>query len=89
MLFSDLLDIINLKLKESRCIQVFTDIRIAFKKLSRNINFSYLKVAENLFQYTNGKHNNAEGEAIASDWQKVGDDLRKGIISYGRSKARQ
>lgn len=30
-----------------------------------------------------------EGNAIANDWQKIGDDLRKEIIYYGRSKARQ
>lgn len=45
----------------------------------------YVKLLNKLIYSSNS---NAEEKAIASDWQRIGDDLRKGIISYGRSKAK-
>lgn len=64
---------------------MFTDIQRAFRKLSRNIALPYIKLA-NKFIYPDKR--NIEERAIAEDWQRIGDDLRKGIISYGRSKAK-
>lgn len=64
---------------------MFTDIQIAFRKLSRNIALPYIKLANKLMH---SNRSNIEEKAIAEDWQRIGDDLRKGIISYGRSKAK-
>ena len=64
---------------------MFTDIQLVFKKLSKNVAMPYVKLLNKLIYSSNS---NAEEKAIASDWQRIGDDLRKGIISYGRSKAK-
>lgn len=64
---------------------MFTDIQLVFKKLSKNVAMPYAKLLNKLIYSSNS---NAEEKAIASDWQRIGDDLRKGIISYGRSKAK-
>lgn len=64
---------------------MFTDIQIAFKKLSKNVALPYIRLI-NKVMHSGG--DNAEEKAIAEDWQRIGDDLRKGIISYGRSKAK-
>lgn len=64
---------------------MFTDIQVAFKKLSKNMTLPYIQVI-NKFMHSN--NSNVEEKAIAEDWQKIGDDLRRGIISYGRSKAK-
>ena len=64
---------------------MFTDIQLVFKKLSKNVAMPYVKLLNKLIYPSNS---NAEEKAIASDWQRIGDDLRKGIISYGRSKAK-
>ncbi|NRO54794.1 hypothetical protein [Lactobacillus helveticus] len=69
---------------------MFTDIQVAFKKLSKNMTLPYIKVINkkviNKFMHSN--NSNVEEKAIAEDWQRIGDDLRRGIISYGRSKAK-
>ncbi len=64
---------------------MFTDIQLVFKKLSKNVAMPYVKLLNKLIYSSNS---NAEEKAIASDWQRIGDALRKGIISYGRSKAK-
>lgn len=65
---------------------MFTHIWIVFNEWIRNYAASFVRSINKLIHFNN---NAVEEKSIASDWQRIGDDLRRGIISYGRSKVKQ
>lgn len=65
---------------------MFTNIKIAFTNVSKNLTSTYLTLFRNVISSSENRRNKEINKSIRNDWQNVGDDLRRGIIKYGKSK---
>ncbi|MCO6548449.1 MAG: hypothetical protein J6583_11855 [Gilliamella sp.] len=65
---------------------MFTDLNIIVKKAVKLLNTSYSKVGHNYSKSTSLESH--FGGFIDQDWINVGNDLRRGILDYGKSKSK-
>lgn len=78
-------DLILLR-KRKRVITMFTELNVAIAKLSKSLATPYIKFIKQIDRSFVPTKVKTVGGFTESDWQKIGNDLRKSIILYGKKE---